>query len=183
MGAPMMRAGMTPPNKGKRYPAEVLTAAEVAAVIGRCSPKAATGIRNRALLTLLYRSGPARQRGPGAARQRRQPGRAHRARAARQGRQGDHPRVPPAARPTPWPAGSMPAASSAAAARCSAPCGAARCSDQYVRNLLHRLGERAGIDKRVHPHGLRHTFAVELEAAGTPVTVIIASYSATPASP
>ena len=31
---------------------------------------------------------------------------------------------------------------------------------QYVRNLLHRLGARAGVEKRVHPHGLRHTYAV-----------------------
>jgi site-specific recombinase XerD len=45
-------------------------------------------------------------------------------------------------------------------------------SDDYVRGLLHRLGTKAGLDKRVHPHGLRHTFAVELEAAGTPVTTI-----------
>ncbi len=28
-----------------------------------------------------------------------------------------------------------------------------------MRNLLHRLGAKAGIDKRVHPDGLRHTFA------------------------
>ena len=45
---------------------------------------------------------------------------------------------------------------------------------QYVRNLLHRLGAKAGVDKRVHPHGLRHTFAWELERAGTPVTTISA---------
>jgi site-specific recombinase XerD len=45
-------------------------------------------------------------------------------------------------------------------------------SDDYVRGLLRRLAARAGIDKRVHPHGLRHSFAVELEAAGTPVTTI-----------
>jgi hypothetical protein len=32
----------------------------------------------------------------------------------------------------------------------------------------------AGIGKRVPPHGLRHTFARELERAGTPVTVISA---------
>jgi integrase len=38
--------------------------------------------------------------------------------------------------------------------------------------MLPRLARRAGIDKRVHAHGLRHTFAVELEAAGTPVTTI-----------
>jgi site-specific recombinase XerD len=45
-------------------------------------------------------------------------------------------------------------------------------SDDYVRGLLRRLADKAGIEKRVHPHGLRHTFAVELEANGTPVTVI-----------
>ena len=45
------------PNKGKTYPAEPLTPAEVASIISQCSPKAPTGIRNRALLTLLYRSG------------------------------------------------------------------------------------------------------------------------------
>jgi hypothetical protein len=27
---------------------------------------------------------------------------------------------------------------------------------QYVRNLLHRLAARAGVDTRVHPHGLPH---------------------------
>jgi integrase/recombinase XerD len=41
-----------------------------------------------------------------------------------------------------------------------------------VRVLLRRLAAKAGVDKRCHPHGLRHTFAVELEEAGTPVTVI-----------
>jgi site-specific recombinase XerD len=34
-----------------------VTAAEVTAVTGRCSPRAPTGIRNRAMLILLYRSG------------------------------------------------------------------------------------------------------------------------------
>jgi hypothetical protein len=38
-------------------PAEVLTPAEVAAIIGQCSASSRTGIRNPALLTLLYRSG------------------------------------------------------------------------------------------------------------------------------
>jgi site-specific recombinase XerD len=43
---------------------------------------------------------------------------------------------------------------------------------QQVRNLLHRLAGRAGVEKRVHPHGLRHTFAVELDQAGTPLVTI-----------
>lgn len=45
-------------------------------------------------------------------------------------------------------------------------------SDRYIRNLMHRLADKAAIDKRVHPHGLRHTFAVELEQDGKPVTAI-----------
>ena len=52
-----MTSGSPAPNAGKKYPAEVLTTDEVAAIIGGCSPKAPTGIRNRAMLWLLYRSG------------------------------------------------------------------------------------------------------------------------------
>jgi site-specific recombinase XerD len=42
----------------------------------------------------------------------------------------------------------------------------------YVRNLLKRLAAQAGIEKRVHPHGLRHTHAYELANEGTPLHVI-----------
>jgi integrase len=42
----------------------------------------------------------------------------------------------------------------------------------YVRTLFHRLGKKAGILKRVHPHGLRHTFAFELAAERTPINLI-----------
>lgn len=42
----------------------------------------------------------------------------------------------------------------------------------YVRHLLPRLAGRAGIDKRVHAHGLRHAFAVELEREGATVSTI-----------
>ena len=45
-------------------------------------------------------------------------------------------------------------------------------SAQYVRALLGRLARKAGIEKRVHPHAFRHAFAVELEMAWDPVTVI-----------
>jgi site-specific recombinase XerD len=44
--------------------------------------------------------------------------------------------------------------------------------DQYVRLMLHRLADSAGLEKRVHPHTLRHTFAWEMEQAGVPVSVI-----------
>jgi site-specific recombinase XerD len=42
----------------------------------------------------------------------------------------------------------------------------------YVRAMLKRHAARAGIAKRVHPHGFRHTHAVELAGEGVPVHVI-----------
>lgn len=42
----------------------------------------------------------------------------------------------------------------------------------YVRHLLPRLALRADIDKRVHAHGLRHAFAVDLEREGATVSTI-----------
>jgi site-specific recombinase XerD len=40
---------------------------------------------------------------------------------------------------------------------------------RYVRFALNRAAARAGVDKRVHPHGLRHTHAVGLVEQGVPV--------------
>ncbi len=48
---------MTASADDPTWPAEILTPAEVAALIGACSAKSRTGIRNRALLKLLYKSG------------------------------------------------------------------------------------------------------------------------------
>ncbi len=42
----------------------------------------------------------------------------------------------------------------------------------YVRTLFPRLARKAGIERRVHPHGLRHSFAFELASEGTPLHVI-----------
>jgi integrase/recombinase XerD len=42
----------------------------------------------------------------------------------------------------------------------------------YVRHLLPRLAKRAGIEKRVHCHALRHAYAVELEQEGATVSAI-----------
>lgn len=39
----------------------------------------------------------------------------------------------------------------------------------YVRAMLPRLAKKAGVNKRVHAHGFRHTFAVELTREGVPV--------------
>jgi site-specific recombinase XerD len=45
-------------------------------------------------------------------------------------------------------------------------------SPRYVRAMLARAAAKAGIDKRVHPHGLRHTHAAELESSGFTVSEI-----------
>lgn len=42
----------------------------------------------------------------------------------------------------------------------------------HVRQMLRRRAGRAGIDKRIHPHGFRHSHAVELAADGLPIHVI-----------
>jgi integrase len=41
-----------------------------------------------------------------------------------------------------------------------------------VRDMLKRHAEKAGIGKRVHPHGFRHTHAAELAREGVPLHVI-----------
>jgi len=45
-------------------------------------------------------------------------------------------------------------------------------SSSYMRQLLPRLARESGIEKRVHPHGLRHTHAAELAAENVPINVI-----------
>lgn len=45
-------------------------------------------------------------------------------------------------------------------------------SRAYVDAMLKRLARRAGVEKRVHAHGLRHTHAAELEREGKPVRAI-----------
>jgi integrase/recombinase XerC len=42
----------------------------------------------------------------------------------------------------------------------------------YVRTTLRRLGHRAGVDRRVHPHAFRHTFTVEAIREGISIELI-----------
>jgi hypothetical protein len=42
----------------------------------------------------------------------------------------------------------------------------------YVRTMMTRYATKAGITKRAHPHGLRHTYAAELAREGIPMNTI-----------
>jgi hypothetical protein len=53
---PGYRAGIAPPNKGKKWPAEVLTRDEVRSLLESLG-ESVTGVRNTAIVMLMYRSG------------------------------------------------------------------------------------------------------------------------------
>ncbi|MCA1737059.1 MAG: site-specific integrase [Actinobacteria bacterium] len=42
----------------------------------------------------------------------------------------------------------------------------------YLKAVLPKLARQAGIGKRVHPHGLRHTHAYELMMEGVEMAII-----------
>jgi integrase/recombinase XerC len=142
------------------------------AIIARCSPTAPTGIRNRALLALLYRSGL-------------RVGEITLIRPADVNLAAHSIRVLDTKSGEPQTRGFHPSATDTlarwtdtrktlgvrgGALFCTLRGGTVR--PQYIRVMLHRLAAQAGIDRRVHPHTLRHTFAWELEQAGVPVSVI-----------
>lgn len=157
----------------RRLPPEVLTPEEVASLLAACGQETWTARRNRALIVLLYRSGlrlgEALALRPcdidfarGAVRVLR--GKGGRARTS-----GIDPGGAVAVRV--W--------ADERAGMGFRPGGALFCSGSgkpvtqaYVRRLLPELARRAGIPKRVHAHGLRHTHAAELRAEGVDVAVI-----------
>lgn len=171
--------GQPSATKGRKFPPEPLTPDEVAAIIGQCSHRSAIGIRNRALLTLLYRSGlrifEALALRPADVNLTAHTVRVLHGKGDKATTRGFHSSATDAlarwidtrshlgiyldyGRPLRGPL------------FCTLKGGPIY--SQYVRQLLQRLAEQAGIEKRVHPHGLRHTFAVELRLAGVDVAVI-----------
>jgi site-specific recombinase XerD len=162
-----------PANKGKRYPAEILTPDEVRALIKACSNRVPTGIRNRALLVMLYRGG---LRITEALRLRpKDLDRAAGTVTVLRGKGGKRRTI-----------GLDPGAFAVVerwldtrAKRRIDGRAPVFCTLQgrpaataYVRALLPRLARRAGIEKRVHAHGLRHTHAAELALEGQPMNLI-----------
>jgi site-specific recombinase XerD len=166
-------AGRKPANKGNKYPPEVLSADEVRGLIEACSNKAPTGIRNRALVVAMYRGGL--RAGETLALRSKDVDVAAGAITVLHGK-GDRRRV------VGLDPGAMAILSRWLDMRRSlgiighAPLFCTLDGNplkpSYLRTLLPRLARKAGIEKRVHPHGLRHTHAYELMMEGVPVPII-----------
>ena len=151
----------------------VLTEDEVKALIVACSNRAATGIRNRALITVLYRAGLRLSEALALMSKDIDPDGG--SVTVLHGK-GDRRRV------VGLDPGSMAilmrwverrtqlGISSRAPVFCTLDGNGLKPS--YVRTMLNRLADRAAIEKRVHPHGLRHTHSFELMMEGVPVPVI-----------
>jgi site-specific recombinase XerD len=162
-----------PANKDRRYPAEILTADEVRALIRACSNRAPTGVRNRALLVLLYRAGcrisealrllpKDLDRAAGTATVLRGKGGRRRTIGLDPGAFAVVER---------WlDVRTKLGISSRAPIICTLK--GKPVASAYVRALMPRLARRAGIEKRVHAHGLRHTHAAELALEGHPMNLI-----------
>lgn len=161
-------------NKGRKFPAESLRRAEVVAMLDVLSGDRPETVRNRALIVLLWRTG-LRVAEATALREidvdltastvRVLSGKGGKARtvgidpaaADEVGRWMDVRRSvlnPPARAPL----------------FCTKDGGEMWTS--YVRAMVRRVAAEAGIERRVHPHALRHTFAVEMAREGMPAVMI-----------
>jgi site-specific recombinase XerD len=158
-------------NKGRKFPAEHYQREEVLALLDAC-PDTAVGRRNRALITVLWRGGL--RLGEALALRWYDIDQQRATIRVRHGK-GDKARttaLPPSAlvRLGAWRADWDARFREPTLAFCTLQ---GREIDQsYVRALLPRLAREAGIQRRIHAHGLRHTFAVDLLHRGVNVLQI-----------
>jgi integrase len=170
---PGHNAGQKPPNYGRTFPPEVLTAGEIERLLAACG-RGAGGLRNRALIVVLWRGGL--RCAEALDLELRDLDRAAGTLTVRHGK-GNRRRVvgldPPAfAVLEHW----LNARARLGVGRgCKVFCTITRPNigrplpASYWREAIKRLGAKAGIEKRVHSHGLRHTHAVELMRERTPM--------------
>jgi len=160
-------------STSRRRPPEVLTEAEAIALMKACSARAPTGVRNRALIAVLWRCGlrisealqlELRDVDLQAGTVRVRHGKGDRSRTVGLDEQTTALLARWLDRRRKLGAGAR------APIFCTLQGG--RLDSSYVRRLLPRLARKAGIDRRVHAHGLRHTYAAELAREGTAINVI-----------
>ena len=161
-----------PTNAGKTYPSEILTPDEARALLYAPSNRAPTGLRNRALIATMYGAGLRLAEvlalrptdvNLDAASIRILHGKGDKARTVGI----DEGALLHIAR---WTDTRRTLGIKGKVLMCTLDGG--ELSPRYVRAMLVRAAGRAGVVKRVHPHGLRHTHAAELEASGFTVSEI-----------
>lgn len=174
---PGYRLGMKPANYGQKYPAEILTREEISKLLAACSRRGPSGLRNRALIVVMWRTGL--RIAEALALHRKDVDLQHGTITVLHGK-GDRRRtvgIDPQALALleQWivrrrELGIGPA--SPLFCTISKPRPGRPVKDSYVREALKDLARKAGIEKRVHPHGLRHTHAAELAREGVPLHII-----------
>ena len=166
-----------PVNKGRKLPPELLTSDEVRGLLQACSASAPTGVRNRALLVTLYRAGLRLDEALALL-----PGDVDAddgvLRIGRSGSGSSSPRIAGIDAGALTIVGRWLEVRSSLVLPGEAPLyctlSGGPLQPAYVRQLLPRLAEKAGIRKRVHASGLRYPHAAELAAEGLPVELISA---------
>ena len=163
--------------KGSKWNPEPLTKDEVLSLIKACSPKAISGLRNKALIVVLWRAGlrisEALALKPSDYDPEKGTLRILKGKGGKMRLVGLDPQ-----------AGAIldlwmeKRASVIATGRhrifCQITQGALGrpIESSYVRHLMKRLAVKAGLDKRVHAHGLRHTMASEMRAENIDIGII-----------
>lgn len=159
-------------NKGVKFPVETLTLAEVMGLMQACS-MGPTGIRNRALLAVLYRAALRVSEALALLPKDLDP---RRCSVRVLHGKGDKARVV-GLDPGAWSilqrwlerraALGIDATKPVFCTLAGRPL-----STAYVRALMKRLGRKANVAKRCHPHGLRHSCASELRQEGVEIGLI-----------
>lgn len=157
----------------RRLDADLLTRGEIEGLISACSSRAPTGIRNRALIAVMWRSGL--RLGEALALRTKDVDLENCFLTVQHGK-GDKRRVVGVDAGTGELVRRWLTVRRKRRVPQAAPVFCTLSGDaidqSYVRHLLPRLARRAAIDKRVHAHALRHAFAVELEQEGASLSAI-----------
>ncbi len=160
-------------NRGKRFAPEPLTAAEVRRLIRACSTRSSTGIRNRALIATMYRTGA--RVGETLALLPKDLNVETSALRILRGKGGR-------SRLLGLDAGALAVLQLWLDRRAALGIGSRapifctlkgeKLHSSYVRTMLPRLARKAGIERRVHPHALRHSFSFEMAGENAPLHVL-----------
>ena len=163
------------PTRGKTLAAEVYRDREVRALLSACSKRAITGVRNKALLALMWRTGIRISEAldllphdvdfeQGTVRVRIGKGLKSRTTVV------NDTDCLPLLQDWLERRRSLDGIDGQAPLFCTLQSG--HVDTSYIRHLMPRLARRAGITQRAHAHALRHTHAADLAIAGVPVPAI-----------